>query len=213
MIPSVHLCFPQVDTIAFAGHDTTAASIFYTLYMLAINPDIVKKVEEELDGIFHNTDRTATMEDLTNMKYLECCIKETLRLFPSVPYITREHAEDIVVRGHVIPANTEILLFIYGQHRNPDDFPEPYRFDPDRWTDSNSFKRHPYAYVPFSAGSRNCLGQKFAGMEQKVVVSTILRSFSIRTDLKREVMEKSLVPEIILRPSEGIPLYLEKKNI
>jgi cytochrome P450 len=181
--------------------------------MLAINPEIQKKVEDELDSIFANdTDRHATMEDLTNMKYLECCVKETLRLYPSAPYISREHTEDIVVRDHVIPAGTEIVLFIYGQHRNPEDFDEPTRYDPERWMSNNIFKRNPYAYVPFSAGSRNCLGQRFAGMEQKVVISTILRSFKIRTDMPWDVMEKSLTSDLVLRPLAGIPLCLEKKK-
>jgi cytochrome P450 len=160
--------------------------------MLAINYDIQEKLQNEIAGIFaENTDRDATMEDLANMKYLECCVKETLRLYPSVPLITREHTEDIVIRDHVIPAGTEIALFIYGQHRNPEDFPNPNCFDPDRWMSKRCFKRNPYAYVPFSAGPRNCLGQKIAGMEPAgVVLSTILRNFNIRTDMPRDVMEK-----------------------
>ena len=114
----------EVDTIVFAGHDTTASSIFHTLCLLANHKDALKRVEEEIEDIFgDDQDRDVTMEDLTNMKYLECCIKETLRLFPSVPFISREVDHDIEVQVEVLDDKREshiyFLLFIFRATRSP----------------------------------------------------------------------------------------------
>ena len=88
----------QVDTITFAGHDTTAASIYYTLYMLSLHPDFMARVEDEISNIFgDDRERLATMEDLSSLKYLECFIKETMRLYPSVTFISRECNEDVMI--------------------------------------------------------------------------------------------------------------------
>ena len=96
----------QVDTITFAGHDTTAASIFYTLYMLASHPNCMARVEDEIFGIFDDVERPITMEDLTNLKYLECCIKETMRICPSVTFISRECDEDVLIEvRHILHFN------------------------------------------------------------------------------------------------------------
>ena len=171
----------QVDTITFAGHDTTAASIYYTLYMLSLHPNFMARVEDEIQNIFgDDRERPATMEDLSSLKYLECFIKETMRLYPSVTFISRECNEDVMIevqlalhmygafaskilsihhilfQNHVIPAKTEIVLFIHGQHRNPEDFPNPEIFDPDRFLPEEAAKRSAYAYVPFSAGRCCC---------------------------------------------------------
>ena len=88
----------QVDTITFAGHDTTAASIYYTLYMLALHPNFMAKVEDEIFRTFgSDAERPVAMEDLPYLKYLECCIKETMRVCPSVTFISRECNEDVMI--------------------------------------------------------------------------------------------------------------------
>ena len=131
--------------------------------MLASHPDCMVRVEDEIFGIFGDVERPVTMEDLTDLKYLECCIKETMRICPSVTFISRECDEDVLIevrhmlhfnlgpqivcslfQNHVIPAGTEIVLFIHGQHRNPADFPDPDRFDPDRFSPENAAKRSAY---------------------------------------------------------------------
>ena len=133
----------------------------FTIYLLATHPEIQRKCWEELNDIFDgDQDRAATSEDLARMKYLESCLKESLRLYQSVPIISRVLAEDIEILGYKIPANTNVILANFILHRNKEAFPNPDTFDPDRFFSSNSSKRHPYAYVPFSAGPRNCIGQK-----------------------------------------------------
>ncbi|XP_047474770.1 cytochrome P450 4c3-like isoform X3 [Penaeus chinensis] len=196
----------EVDTFMFEGHDTTAAAINWTLYLLGCHPEIQARVHEELDGIFGDSDRPVTMADLREMKLMENCIKEALRLFPSVPFIARELREDVVINDYHIPSGTTVLVVTYRLHRDPEQFPNPEVFDPDRFLPENCKTRHPYAYVPFSAGPRNCIGQKFAQMEEKIVLSNVLRHYRVESTIRREDLR--ILGELILRPENGNPLKL-----
>ncbi|XP_071538554.1 cytochrome P450 4C1-like [Panulirus ornatus] len=191
----------EVDLFVFAGHDTTTVSTNWCLYLLGSHPEIQAKVHEELDSIFGGSNRPASMADLRQMKYTENCIKESLRLFPSVPYVGRHLKEDIKVGDYHVPAGATVMVFTYAMHRDPEQFPNPEVFDPDRFLPENASKRHPFAYVPFSAGPRNCIGQKFGMMEEKVVLSTILRKFRVESTTPREDLR--LLSEIVLRPEGG----------
>lgn len=127
----------------------------YTLYIIGRHPEVVKKLHEELDSVFgEDRDRDITTEDIKKLNYLSCVIKESLRLFPSVPVIIRKMVEDIEIGGHVIPAGIDVSMAIFLLHRDPAQFPEPERFDPDRWAPGTESGRHEYAYAPFAAGSR-----------------------------------------------------------
>ncbi|KAK8397248.1 hypothetical protein O3P69_004746 [Scylla paramamosain] len=148
----------EVDLFVFAGHDTTAVAINWFLYLMGRHPEAQAKVHEELDSIFKGSDRAATVEDLRSMRYTENCIKEALRLFPSVPYIGRVLKEDVTIDGYLIPKDTTIFIFNYALHRDASEFPDPEKFDPDRFLPENSANRHPFSYIPFSAGPRNCIG-------------------------------------------------------
>ena len=110
------------------------------------------------------------------MKYLEACIKESLRLYPSVPIIARRAEKSVVVDGFTVKKGQTYGVFIHYLHRNPVVWDNPNEFIPERFMEDSaagSKKRHPYAYVPFSAGPRNCIGQKFAAMEEKTVLSKV----------------------------------------
>ncbi|XP_036313639.1 cytochrome P450 4V2-like [Pipistrellus kuhlii] len=200
----------EVDTFMFEGHDTTAAGINWALYLLGCYPEVQKKLDNELDEVFGNSDRPVTLEDLKKLKYLECVIKETLRVFPSVPIIARELNEDCDVGGYILTKGSQLLIVPYSLHRDPRYFPDPEEFKPERFFPENSTGRHPYAYVPFSAGPRNCIGQRFAMMEEKVILSCILRHFWVESTQKRE--ELGLAGELILRPSNGIWIKLKRRN-
>ncbi len=110
----------------------------------------------------------------------------------------------------MIPAGTELMLHVVTLHKDERWFPDPDRFDPDRFLPEATSRRHPYAYVPFSAGSRNCIGQKFAQNEMKVLVSTILRKYSITTDVSREEHDSNLRPELVLRPGNGVQVNMRR---
>ncbi|XP_078404874.1 cytochrome P450 4V2-like [Cetorhinus maximus] len=200
----------EVDTFMFEGHDTTAASINWTLYLLGSHPDALKKVHEELDEVFGNSDRPATMEDLKNLQFLQCIIKESLRLFPSVPIFGRTLLEECHVGGFKVPEGVNALIIPYALHRDPRYFPDPEEFRPERFSHENSSKMNPYAFIPFSAGIRNCIGQKFALLEEKVILSSVLRRFHVEAKQSRD--ELHIVGELILRPQSGIWIELHHRT-
>uniref|UniRef100_UPI0039E8C354 cytochrome P450 CYP4M10 n=1 Tax=Helicoverpa armigera TaxID=29058 RepID=UPI0039E8C354 len=167
----------EVDTFMFEGHDTTAAGLTFCFMLIANHKDIQDKIVQELDDIFGDSDRPIKMEDLSKMKYLECCIKESLRMYPPVHFISRNLNEDTVLSKYTVPAGTFCHILILDLHYRPDLFKNPHQFDPDRFLPENSVGRHPYAYIPFSAGPRNCIGQKFAMIEMKIAVANVLRNF------------------------------------
>lgn len=150
----------EVDTFMFEGHDTTSVSLCFTLMLLANNKNIQEKIYEEVMDVFGHACRKPTYQDLQNLKYLELCIKECLRLYPSVPLISRIATVDITLpSGYFIPKGVTFLIHLYDLHHNPDIYPNPEKFDPDRFLPENCVNRHPFAYLPFSGGPRNCIGR------------------------------------------------------
>lgn len=199
----------EVDTFMFAGHDTTAAAISWTLYLLGLHSNIQEQVFEELEYIFNESDRPLALTDLNEMKYLERVIKESMRLYTPVPFIGRILSEDVHLDQYTIPKGTTVRFGIYYLHRDPRHFPDPEKFDPDRFLPENTVSRHPYAYLPFSGGSRNCIGQKFAMYEVKSMLSSIVRNYKIVSVESRD--EIDLVSEFILRTYNGINVKLERR--
>ncbi|XP_029356961.1 cytochrome P450 4V8 [Echeneis naucrates] len=200
----------EVDTFMFRGHDTTAASMNWALHLLGSHPEVHSKVQQELQEVFGTSDRTMNTEDLKKLKYLECVIKEALRLFPSVPFFARSIGEDCHINGFKVPKGANAIVITYALHRDRRYFPDPEEFRPERFLPENSVGRPPYAYIPFSAGLRNCIGQRFALMEEKVILASILRNFNIEACQERDELRP--VGELILRPEKGIWIKVEKKN-
>ncbi|KAH8418307.1 hypothetical protein KR222_009568 [Zaprionus bogoriensis] len=198
----------EVDTFMFEGHDTTTSAISYTLYLLARHPEIQERAFREVrEVIGDDKSKSITMRDLGELKYLECVIKESLRLYPPVPMIGRHLDEDVVLDGKLIPAKSNIILITYHAQRDPDFFPEPERFNPDRFSAEHNSNIDVFAYAPFSAGPRNCIGQKFAMLEMKSTVSKMLRHFEL-LPLGEPVQP---VMNLILRSETGINLGLKPR--
>lgn len=194
----------EVNTFMFAGHDTTGLGISWALYNIGLYPDIQQKIRDELQLIFgDDKDRPITKADLREMKYLECVLKETLRLYPSVPNISRTNFEDLKLNEEMtIPKGSSIFIGIYSLHHDPEFYPNAEIFDPERFLPENAKGRHPYAFIPFSAGPRNCIGQKFALMEQKIIISNILRQFWIKSlDPRDKIIEYG---DMMLRPGNEL---------
>ena len=116
-------------------------------------------MQSELRDVFGDSDRPCNLEDVTKLKYLECCIKESMRLYPSVPLVQRCISEDIVLDGYTIPAGVIASILLYALHRNEEIFPDPNAFKPERFESDQYSGRHPFAFIPFSAGPRNCIGK------------------------------------------------------
>uniref|UniRef100_A0A0K8TV56 Cytochrome p450 n=1 Tax=Epiphyas postvittana TaxID=65032 RepID=A0A0K8TV56_EPIPO len=202
----------QVDTIMFEGHDTTAAGSSFFLSMMGVHQDIQDKVIEEIDQIFGDSDRPATFQDTLEMKYLERCLMETLRMYPPVPIIARHIKQDITLpsNGKKVPAGATVIITTYKLHRRPDVYPNPNKFDPDNFLPERSANRHYYAFVPFSAGPRSCVGRKYAMLKLKIILSTILRNFRVQSDLKES--DFKLQADIILKRAEGFKIKLQPRK-
>ncbi|XP_018400294.1 PREDICTED: cytochrome P450 4g15-like [Cyphomyrmex costatus] len=202
----------EVNTIMFEGHDTTAAGSSFALCVLGNHPDIQARVHEELDSIFGDSNRQCTFQDTLEMKYLERVILETLRLFPPVPLIARHLNQDvkIVTGDYVLPKSSTVMIIQFITHRLEKYYPNPTVFNPDNFLPENMQKRHYYAYIPFSAGPRSCVGRKYAMLKLKVLLSTILRNYRIISETSDN--DFHLRADIILKRQDGFKIKIEPRK-
>ncbi|KAF5277804.1 hypothetical protein FQR65_LT03785 [Abscondita terminalis] len=200
----------EVDTFMFAGHDTTTSAISFTLYCLSKHPELQDKVFEEISEILGENESTLlSYENLQQMKYMEQFIKEVLRMYPPVPAFSRITTEDVTFDGKIIPTGVQLLVLVYRLHHNPDLFKNPEEFDPERFNSENSKNMSLYSYVPFSAGSRNCIGQRFAMLEIKATVCKVLQKFKLLPVVEHKPV---LLAETILSSENGLFVRLEKRK-
>ena len=146
------------------------------------------------------------------MKYLERVILETLRLYPPVPIIARKINEDVQLasENYVLPAGSTIVIGTFKIHRRDDIYTNPEKFDPDNFLPERTQNRHYYSFIPFSAGPRSCVGRKYAMIKLKVLLSTILRSYKMKSSLSQE--DYKLQADIILKRTDGFRIEIEPRN-
>ncbi|KAJ0062255.1 hypothetical protein NL108_002609 [Boleophthalmus pectinirostris] len=206
----------EANTFMFAGHDTTASAICWTLYNLARHSDYQEKCREEvMELLKEQNGQEIQWEDLTSLPFTTMCIKESLRLHSPVQAVTRKYTQDMALPGNrTVPKGVICLVSIYGTHHNPMVWSNPHEFDPMRFDPNNREAQSSSAFIPFSAGPRNCIGQKFALAELRVVVALTLLRFRLRpvvnpdggaTDVRR-------LPQLVLRAEGGLWLQVEPLN-
>lgn len=198
----------EVDTFMFEGHDTTTSGISFCLFNIAKHPEVQQKVLEEIQEKIGSDEAALTTQQLSSLHYLELVIKESLRLYPSVPFYGRRLTEDTTIAGYTFPEGCNLLISAYLMGRNSDVFPNPTQFDPTRFdVETTCEKVNPYAYVPFSAGPRNCIGQKFAMFEMKSIVCKIVRNFEL--SVNNENIE--VFSDLVLKSTTGVMLKVKKR--
>ncbi|CAL1290445.1 unnamed protein product [Larinioides sclopetarius] len=177
-----------------AGYDTTSSTLSLATYELALNPDVQEKVYQEIVDTLKEANGELTYDTLKSMKYLDCIISETLRLYPPVLRNERQSVAEYTLgdTGITIPKNMLISIPVFAMHRDPEFFPNPDKFDPDRFTPEERQKRDPYCYQPFGAGPRNCVGMRFVLTEVKLCLAYVIANFKIKKSPKTQVPLKFL---------------------
>ncbi|XP_046834348.1 cytochrome P450 4c3-like [Vespa crabro] len=197
----------EVNTFMFAGHDTTATSISWILYALGRRPEYQEQILDEYDEIVG--DKEITLETLNKLVLLDACIKESWRLYPVVPLIARQIYNPIKILGHNIPVGSTVLINSYLLHRDVRYFPDPDVYKPERFLPSSP-KLPSYTFIPFSAGSRNCIGSKFATIVVKVFILSILKSYHIESLITEDKLR--LISELVLVNKDGIKLKITPRT-
>lgn len=184
----------EVSTFISAGYETTGWSVTWATYLVGHHPEVQDKVQEELDALFGGrTDTDLSMDELKNqLPYTTAVLNEARRLIPTVPFISRRLEKTTNFGKYVVPAGVTVGISVIGIHKDRNHWPEPDRFKPERFLGS---KRHPYSFIPFSAGPRNCIGQKYAMMEERALMSKIFYKFRVTSlvPLDDEIFGASLV--------------------
>jgi cytochrome P450 len=168
----------QMLTMLIAGHDTSTALLAWSLYLLAIYPDVLKRVQGEIDTVIGG--QAPEYRHVRQLRYLDCVIRETLRLYPPIHLGSRIAAEDLTFGGFSIPAGTRVLYSIYLTHRDTKHWPQADVFDPDRFLPEQASTRPAYTYLPFGGGPRNCIGAAFAQAEAKMVLARVLQRYQFQ---------------------------------
>ena len=192
----------ELNTFVFAGHDTTAAASSFITYFLAKYPDLQQQCREEVLGIIGNR-KEIEWEDINKFNFLTCFIKESMRLYSPAIMISKTLDKSIKVDDYIIPAGVKMDIVFALIHLNPKYWTDPHKFDPTRFNDKNLSKQHPYAFIPFSAGPRNCIGQNFAMAELKVLTAKLVSNFTVSIPADYQ-LETELT--VVHAPSGGLPI-------
>ena len=196
----------QLLTMIVAGHDTVTAMLAWALYLLALHPDVQQRAREEAINVLGS--EPPTLEALNNLDYLGRVIDETMRLYPPAHLGSRVAATDLEFNGYRIPAGSRVTYSIYVTHRMPDYWPDPLRFDPDRFLPERSKGRPQFSYIPFGGGQRICIGTSFALVEAKVVLARILQQGAL-TLLQPKIHEHM---GATLEPRPGVMVRFRPAN-
>lgn len=189
----------EVLTLLLSGHETTAVMMAWAILLLSQHPDCLEKLRDEADSVLAG--RALTADDLKSLDYTRRVIQEVGRLRPSIWWFARQAVNDDVICGQPIKAGTTVLISQYLIHRNPTIWDDPERFDPDRFTPERVAKRSKFAYLPFGAGPRVCIGSAFAMMEMQFALAMLLRRFDVEITSDRDPELSSM---ITLRPKHDI---------
>ncbi|XP_029942080.1 cytochrome P450 4F3 [Salarias fasciatus] len=206
----------EANTFMFAGHDTTASAVCWTLYNLARHAHYQDRCRQEVKELLRGRDGDDVQwEDLSNLPFTTMCIRESLRLHCPVQAVTRRYTQDVTLPGsRTVPQGVICLVSIYGTHHNPTVWTNPNEFDPQRFDPANLQGRSPHAFIPFSSGPRNCIGQKFALAELRVVVASTLLRFRLTPGRDPDRGEGGpgevrRLPQLVMSAEGGLWLQLE----
>jgi cytochrome P450 len=224
----------EAITLLFAGQDTGAATLSWTLHLLSLYPEVQSKVADEVRNVLDaersiSTNPFVTRKTVSKMPYLDAVIKESMRLYPVAPFVVRRIMHDLPVlddkddgqfaRATVLPAGSVACIWIYGLHRNPALWNKPDAFLPERWIDADlkDIGQTNGAYMPFAAGPRNCVGQPLAHIILRTLLARLMYKYEFRDERlseKRDAMElrKDMQAGFTVLPSGGVTLLIRERK-
>ncbi|XP_060117002.1 cytochrome P450 3A19-like [Heteronotia binoei] len=176
----------QAIIFIFAGYETTSSSLTYLSYCLATHPDVQQRLQDEIDEALPDQ-ATPTYDAVLQLEYLDMVVSETLRLYPPSGRIERVCKRTVEINGVTIPEGTVAMIPVYTLHHDPEYWPEPEEFRPERFSKENKEAIDPYIFLPFGAGPRNCIGMRFALLTLKVALVILLQRYSFRTCKETQV--------------------------
>jgi cytochrome P450 len=197
----------EVKTLLVAGHESPANALAWACHLLATNVEPAQRLAAEVDNVLG--DRTPTFADLARLPYCRMVLEETMRLYPPAWVVERTPMEDDEIGGYRIRAGARVTMFMYEIHRHPDFWPDPERFDPERFTEQRSATRHRFALFPFSGGPRICLGKDLAMVEMMFALAMLAQRFRLRPEPGHPV---AVLPSVNLRPRHGIVVRISARG-
>ncbi|MDL1381379.1 cytochrome P450 [Yersinia pestis] len=195
----------------FAGYETTSSALSFILYELATNPDVQTKLQQEIDAALPNK-APVTYDILVQMEYLDMVVNESLRIYPIAGRLERVCKKDVEINGVLISKGTVVMIPIYVLHRDPQYWPEPEEFRPERFSKKNKDDINPYIYMPFGNGPRNCIGMRFALMNMKLALVKVLQNFSFQTCKETQIPLKLGKQGGLLQPEKPIVLKVVDRD-
>jgi cytochrome P450 len=196
----------EVLTLFLAGHETTANALTWTWYLLSQNLQVEAYLHQEVDRVLSGN--APGVADLENLPYTHNVFTESMRIYPPAWIIGRQVQNEYEVGGYILPVGSGVLLSQWVMHHDPRYYPDPWRFDPDRWQPEQKSRRPKFAYFPFGAGPRQCIGENFAWMEGELVLAALARSWQMRLMPGQKI---DIRPRITLRPKYPILMRLERR--
>jgi cytochrome P450 len=196
----------EVATLFLAGYETTALTLSWGVHHLSNHPEVVMRLQSEIDHVLGQ--HLPTFETLQHLPYTHAVLQEIMRVHPPAFWIPRTAIEDAVIDGYPISAGQMVGVSVYNIHHNPTIWPEPEKFDPDRFSPDNAHNRHALAWMPFGAGQRMCIGRDFSFMEGTFILTRILQQYTFKAAGAAPVAALSTT----LRPKNGVLMRLEKRG-
>jgi len=193
----------QLLTLFIAGHETTSHALTWTLYLLSQHPRVEAELRRELRQTLNG--RSPRYEDLGGLPYTRMVFDESMRLFPPAYTVARRAEADTTIGHYAVPKGSEVIVWIYRTHRLARVWPEPDRFDPERFRPEASSDRPKCAYLPFGAGPRACIGKVFAQVEGQLLLASLLQHFHFELEAGHPVEP---LPRITLSPKHGMRMIL-----
>jgi cytochrome P450 len=196
----------EILTLLLAGNETTAMALAWAWYLIAQHSEVAERLHSELETALAG--RVPTLEDLPRLPYTQMVLEETMRLYPPAWFLMRKAIHEDTIGGYAIPANAFLSYSAYTLHRHPDFWDNPERFDPERFTPERSVSRPRYAYVPFGAGPRLCIGNTFALLESHLILATVAQRYQFTLVPGYPVTPE---PALTLRTRSGVRVSMRRR--